>query len=128
MPSNTNTDSSQPAKPSPRPRRRGAPAGNKNRQTHGLYAAPPAPITSIDDLVADSLRRHAELGAWIDTHAAEMDADTMLRLFALHGQNASRLGRLLRDKRALSGQAADGLLTAIATALDEISTELGVTL
>jgi hypothetical protein len=51
-----------------------------------------------------------------------------MKLFSLHGQNASRLGRLLRDQRALSGQAADGLLDAIGKALDEISTELGVTL
>jgi hypothetical protein len=146
MPSPTTPDSPSPADAcpqggqrrrgvSPARRSRGAPRGNKNRQTHGVYAAPPAsvppggaPITSIDDLVNDALRRHTDLGAFIDAHAGELDADTLMRLFALHGQNASRLGRLLRDKRALSGQAADGLLAAIAAALDEISTELGVTL
>jgi hypothetical protein len=52
----------------------------------------------------------------------------LARLLALHGQNASRIGRLLRDQRALSGAAADGLLEAIAKALDEISTELGIKL
>ncbi len=52
----------------------------------------------------------------------------MARLLALHGQNASRIGRLLRDKRALSGASADGILGAIGQALDELSTELGVPL
>jgi len=38
------------------------------------------------------------------------------------------LGRLLRDKRALSGESTDSLLTALGTALDEVATELGITL
>jgi hypothetical protein len=36
-----------------------------------------------------------------------------------------RVARLLRDRRALSGEAAQGLAEAIATALDEISSEIG---
>ena len=51
-----------------------------------------------------------------------------MQLFALHGLNASRLGRLLRDQRALSGEAADGIAGAIAQALDELSSELGAEL
>ncbi len=35
----------------------------------------------------------------------------------------SRLGRLLRDRRALSGDAADGISDAIAKALDELGSE-----
>jgi hypothetical protein len=35
---------------------------------------------------------------------------------------------LMRAKRALSGEAADGLADAFAQALDELSTELGVDL
>jgi hypothetical protein len=49
-------------------------------------------------------------------------------LLQIHGQNASRLGRLLRDRRALSGDAADGISGAIAQALDELSSELGTDL
>ena len=56
------------------------------------------------------------------------DLADLAKLLAIHGQNASRLGRLLRDKRALSGESADGLLSALGTALDEIATELGITL
>ena len=39
-----------------------------------------------------------------------------------------RVARLLRDQRALSGAAADGIAGAIATALDELTSELGVKL
>lgn len=39
-----------------------------------------------------------------------------------------RVARLLRDQRALSGEAAEGLTEAIAQALDELSTEVGVAL
>jgi hypothetical protein len=46
-------------------------------------------------------------------------------LLEIHGQNASRLGRLLRDRRALSGDAADGISGAIAQALEQLSTVIG---
>jgi hypothetical protein len=43
--------------------------------------------------------------------------------------NGSRVvARLLRDERALSGEAADGIAGAIGTALDELSTEWGLDL
>lgn len=111
-------------------RQGGAPKGNKNRLTHGFYGGPERRplLATIDDLVADALDKHSRLSAYIERHAEEMDTANLVRLFALHGQNASRLGRLLRDKRALSGESADGLVGAIGKALDEISTELGVKL
>jgi len=101
----------------------GAPPGNKNRQTHGLYSQ--RDLETIDDVVMDMLEKQARLSAILD----EVDDPAELaKLFALHGQNASRLGRLLRDKRALSGDSTDGLLNALGTALDELSTELGIKL
>jgi hypothetical protein len=54
--------------------------------------------------------------------------EELAHLLKIHGQNASRLGRLLRDRRALSGDAADGISGAIAQALEELSTELGTQL
>jgi|DewCreStandDraft_4_1066084.scaffolds.fasta_scaffold03678_7 hypothetical protein len=127
MPSDapTNTASTPPA---PTNRKRGAPKGNQNRRTHGNYARPTTPLASIDDVIADAMRRQSELTNYIDARAAEMTTDDLIRLFALHGQNASRLGRLLRDARALSGKSADSLLDAIGTALDEINTQLGTNL
>ena len=82
-------------------------------------------IHDIGDVVSDLQRKMERLSAVID--GCE-DAEALLKLMALHAQMASRLGRLERDKRALDGKAADGLLDAIGKALDEISTELGIKL
>ncbi len=108
----------------------GAPPANQNRQTHGFYSQPAKALRSIDDVVADALQRQSELSAFIEQQitTGQLDIEAMAKLLALHGQNASRIGRLLRDKRALSGASADGILGAIAQALDELSTELGIVL
>jgi hypothetical protein len=86
-------------------------------------------LTTIDGVLADLAERQARLTDYLERVLTEgADIADLARLFALHGQNASRLGRLLRDQRALSGKSADGLLDAIGKALDEISTELGIKL
>jgi hypothetical protein len=86
-------------------------------------------LTTIEGVIADLAERQARLTAYLEQVLVEGgDIAEVARVFALHGQNASRLGRLLRDKRALSGDSADSLLSAIGTALDEISTELGIKL
>ena len=105
----------------------GAPVGNQNRTTHGFYSRRQQPLETIDDVITDALNKQGRLSDLLDEADLD-DTQALVKLFALHGQNASRLGRLLRDQRALSGQAADGLLDAIGKALDEISTEIGVSL
>lgn len=119
----------------------GAPPGNTNALKHGAYArrsvsAATCEIRTIEDVIADLAHKQAALSAYIDFVVSpaiqgELSALTigdLVSLLRLHGQNASRLGRLLRDRRALSGEAADGISGAIAQALDELSTELGVEL
>ncbi len=103
----------------------GAPKGNKNRLTHGAYAAADVEIHDIGDVVTDLQRKLGRVSGMID---GCRDPDRAVQLLGLYGQMASRLGRLERDKRALEGKAADGLLDAIGKALDEISTELGIKL
>lgn len=103
----------------------GAPPGNRNAQG----ARPDRDLSRIEDVVQDLAERQEALTAYLEARLAEgADVGEIARLFTLHGQNASRLGRLLRDQRALSGQSADGLLEAIGQALDELSTELGIKL
>jgi hypothetical protein len=115
-------------------KRPGAPPGNRNALKHGFYAHPTPPLTSIADIIADLASKQITLSNHIDTILSAANDDDppnmldLVKLFALHGQNASRLGRLLRDQRALSGDAADGIAGAIAQALDELSTELGIEL
>jgi plasmid maintenance system antidote protein VapI len=82
-------------------------------------------LKNIEDVVGDLIRRQSQLSGFIETHiaAGDVDLESMAKLLALLGQNASRIGRLLRDQRALTGEAADGLLGALSTALDELGTE-----
>jgi hypothetical protein len=51
--------------------------------------------------------------------------DDLPQLLALHGLNASRLGRLLRDKQALAGKGDNKLANALETT---VSGWLGATL
>ncbi len=96
-------------------------AGRARRASHDL--------TTIEGIIGDLAERQARLTAYLEQVLAEGgDIAEVAKVFALHGQNASRLGRLLRDKRALSGDSADALLDAIGKVLDEISTELGIEL
>lgn len=107
----------------------GAPAGNQNARKHGFYSRDSSGLSTIDGVIADLARRQEQLTDYLERVLAQGgDVADIARVFALHGQNASRLGRLLRDQRALSGKSADGLLDAIGKALDEIGTELGVRL
>jgi hypothetical protein len=86
-------------------------------------------LTKIEAVIADLAERQGQLADYLTQRlAAGAELTEVARLFALYGQNASRLGRLLRDQRALSGTSADGLLAAIGQALDELSTELGIKL
>ena len=99
----------------------GAPLGNSNAVIHGFYAAEPETVT-IDQTIAglvDKLQR-------IDALMATAETDQLLTLLTLYTQASSRLGRLLRDRRALTGEAADGFTGAIGTILDELGTELGI--
>ncbi len=92
-------------------------------------AVPQHDLRTIEGIVADLADRQALLTAYLEQVLADDgNIGEVAKVFALHGQNASRLGRLLRDKRALSGESADSLLEAIGKALDEISTELGIEL
>jgi hypothetical protein len=87
-------------------------------------AHPRAPAITIDAILADLAAKQVRLSELLDA-ADPSDLKNLARLFSIHSQNASRLGRLMRDQRALSGKAADGIAGAIAQALDELSNELG---
>jgi hypothetical protein len=100
--------------------------------TSGAPLRPPFPAgydpaATIADILADLTDKQARLTELIDA-ADPSDVHTLIKLFSLYSQNASRMGRLLRDQRALSGAAADGIAGAIAQALDELSNELGTPL
>jgi hypothetical protein len=106
----------------------GAPAGNRNAQTHGFYSRPDVPPTSIDDIFTGLAEKQAQLDRFITTNLHDLDADVVLKLLGLYAQNASRLSRILRDRAAISGDAADELDDAISEALELAGSKLGVDL
>lgn len=100
----------------------GAPHGNTNAKTHGFYAATITP-TTIEGVIEDLAEKQAALSEYLATNLQdpEIDLATLVTIFTIHAQNASRLGRLLSQQHALSGDMADGLAGAIGQALDELS-------
>ncbi len=74
--------------------------------------------SSIDRLIADLEQHQAQLAQLI---AAETDVEVLMKLYAIHGLNASRIGRLLRDRKVLSEGAANQAEDAMMAALDELN-------
>jgi len=114
-------------------RRPGAPPGNTNAQTHGVYSDVPSTDVDIDTRIADLNRRIEQLSAYIDTVTIgtgdrDIDVDQYARLLSLHGQLTSRLGRLLRDRQQICPEDDSLLQQAINDALDQASEILGVKL
>ena len=98
-----------------------APPGAPDVRRQSFYGRDPAAVT-VDDAIAglvDKMQRLDELIA-----ALPGDGESLIRLLEVYTQASSRLSRLLRDRRALSGDAADGIAGAIGQALDELATEL----
>ena len=86
-------------------------------------------------IVLDLVAKQQALSALIDRcltgEAGEGDPPAtrdLARLMALHSQNAARLGRLLRDKRALTGEDGGEINPAIARALDALAEKWGIDL
>lgn len=79
----------------------------------------------IDELVRSLAETQAEY-LYRLIEEGELPSDRSLRLFNALSANAARLGRLLRDRRAISGEAADSIAERLARLLDEVATEMGV--
>ena len=98
----------------------------------GFYSQDPADV-DVNEVIAGLVDKMRRLDRVIDLHESAMLAGGrtnghLVKLFALYAQSSSRLTTMLRARRALSGDAADGIARAIARALDELSTEWGVEL
>jgi hypothetical protein len=76
-----------------------------NDDTSTAHASEP-PI-DIADVIAQLAGQQARFAAHIDGDWDGLDAGRLARLLTLYGQNATRLGRLLRDRHALYGDAAE---------------------
>ena len=94
------------------------------------WLAGPASAALDDEIALQRQINERLLSLWDRLEGADADETPALqvKVAAALTSGTGRVARLLRDQRALSGQAADGLTAAIAHALDELSTEWGVAL
>ncbi len=113
---------SDPARCSAHSGRVGPPKGNRNAVRHGALCRSPIEITGIADAVEDLERRLSMLANYLDRVE---DPEAMMSALALYGQMVSRYGRLLRDRKALSGEAADSVLENLAIAAENLGAQLG---
>jgi len=116
----------------------GAPVSNQNRLTHGFYS-PTFTLKEIADILASAdvpaltaeilaaqvaVRRVLE---YLENNGGLNDKDFQASI-ALVFTGTSTIGRLLRSQRSLTGLASEEIAEAIATALDQLSIELGLDL
>ena len=107
---------------------------------HGFYSSAVAPdelaalVAYSDDMTLDdeigitriALRRALKALSAPTDPPARFALQDFARLAAVVFQGGRTVARLLRDRRALSGEAADGIAGALAQAIDELSTEWGL--
>lgn len=134
-------DSDPPACPGHAPNRPASaqtPPGGRNASGQGFYGRV-LTAQEIADLVehANQMSLEDEIALAraalrrVLTHLNEnpdLATADLVNLLALAFRGTHTVARLLRDQRALTGVAADGLLGSIAQALDELGTEWGVEL
>lgn len=84
------------------------------------------PVETIDEVILDLRGRMEQLSELIDERLEESaNTNELVKLFALHAQTASRLGRLLRDRQILSGDATDALIELMERMRKELKGEKG---
>jgi hypothetical protein len=106
----------------------GAPLGNTNAVTHGAYTNPkPIPV-DLSARITDLDHRIQQLSDYIDNAPTETTVADMTAIIDLHGRLSSRLGRLMRDRQALTSTDADELEIELREALKIASDILGVDL
>jgi len=86
------------------------------------------PPICIDDVIADLDDKQARLSQYLDRRWRDPEVKHLDRLLAVYSHNASRLGRLLRDRCALYGEPPDPFKEIINAALDRLSEEWGIDL
>lgn len=106
----------------------GAPGGNDNATTHGVYSLSATPPTNLDTRIKDLDARVCELSEFIDGLDKTTALGDRLALFDLHGRLTSRLGRLMKDRQAVTEPDAHGMEAELREALGIASGILGLDL
>lgn len=103
----------------------GAPRGNQNAVKHGYYRSPAEPPRTVEDIFTGLADRQAQLEQYLNVNLHDLEGEDVIRLIALYAQNASRLSRILRDKRQMGGST-DELEQAISRVLGDLADEWGI--
>jgi hypothetical protein len=85
----------------------------------------------LNAVIYDLAEKHAQVSALIDQCLESPETarpGELLRLMQHHAQTASRLGRLLRDQKAVASPVDVEWLAALGRTLDKLSAEWGVEL
>ncbi len=106
----------------------GAPDGNDNATTHGAYSLSATPPTNLDTRIKDLDTRVCELSEFIDTLDENTALGNRLAVLDLHGRLTSRLGRLMKDRQAVTEDGVQGMAAELREALSIASGILGVDL
>ena len=106
----------------------GAPAGNRNAETHGFYSQPPHLLETIDDAIAHLATSLQRLDQYIAANIETIDVGDVARLLAVQGQNLARYARMLKDQATLSGEITDDFVAIIDEAVEKAQSLLGVDL
>jgi hypothetical protein len=119
--------------PNPGPAQPAAPPVTSEQMTRLLLAGLNGPAALDSEIALQRQVNERLLALWDSLdHAAGVNDDAtpalQVKVAAALTTGTGRVARLLRDQRALNGQAVGGLTAALARALDELSTELGVAL
>lgn len=92
---------------------------------HGGLGDAEAPWEALlDALIVTLAEKQAGLVAGLEGD----DLERTVRLVHVLTQSAAALGRLLRDRQAISSERAAGITSELAAALEELSGEAGLTL
>lgn len=112
----------------------GAPKGNKNAEKHGAYACPVL-LPQTDDIIAnitaaiaDLQRKREQLSTYIDDHKDDLAPLEYAKLLDLLGRLDSRIARLYKQLRELTGETADQTETDIDAVLKVLSATYNINL
>jgi len=110
----------------------GAPKGNKNAEKHGAYAkstfATGTTIEKIAAAIADLQQKREQLSKHIDANQDKLELLEHAKLLDLLGRLDSRIARLYKQLRELTGEGADEMETDMDAVLEVLSAKFKVDL
>ena len=106
----------------------GAPKGNKNAEKHGVYSRSTATLENIADAIADLQQKRQRLSKYIDDNQNDLEPLEYAKLLDLLGRLDSRIARLYKQLRELTGEGTNEMEDDFDIALEIVSRVLNIDL